>query len=70
MLYADSQMSVKLFQTTPSCGRIRGLDTELAAYHSAALSFLYPLPPDARCSDCSVERPRVIVFCRTCKIPV
>lgn len=70
MLHADSQMSVKLLQATPSCGRRRGVDVELATYHSTAMSFLYPLPTDKTYSKSSTESPRMIILCRTCNFPV
>jgi len=70
LLRADSQMSIKLLQATPSCGRKRGADIELATYQSTALSFLYPLPTEAIHGGDSSERPRVIILCRTCDFPV
>jgi len=69
-LHADSPMSVKLLQVTPSCGRNRGTDIELATYHSPAMSFLYPLPnEDSRTGD-TAERPRFMILCRTCNFQV
>jgi len=70
MLHLDSQMSVKLLQATPSCGRNRGADIELAACHLPAMSFLYPLPSANTCGRGSMERPRTMVLCRTCNFPV
>ena len=67
---ADSKMSVKLLQVTPSCGRRRAVDIELATYHSTAMSFLYPLPTNKMFSGDSTESPRMMILCRTCNFPV
>jgi len=61
-------MSVKLLQATPSCGRNRGADIELAACHLSVMSFLYPLPSED--SRDSVESERIMVLCRTSNFPV
>jgi len=68
-LDTGNQMSVKLLQATPSCGRNRGADVELAACHMSVMSFLYPLP-SAKAQSRDNEESRSMVLCRTCNFRV